>query len=97
MDLDGAKTETRKPESDRGPLSVSALYGGGRGYSHGKGYYDTLALGVDRVISGTAAVTDFDFTTRMGRKYGDRLAVGVDAKDGLWPYTVGEPLRHPQL
>lgn len=41
-----------------------------------------LDLGVDRCILGTAAVKDFDFTARMARKYGDRIAVGVDARDG---------------
>ena len=33
-------------------------------------------------ILGTIAVKDFDFTARMARKYGDRIAVGVDARDG---------------
>ena len=42
-----------------------------------------LDLGVDRCILGTVAVKDFDFTARMARKYGDRIAVGVDARDGF--------------
>jgi len=29
------------------------------------------------------AVTDFDFTARMLKRYGERIAVGVDAKDGF--------------
>ena len=41
-----------------------------------------LDLGVNRCILGTAAVKDFDFTARMARTYGDRIAVGVDARDG---------------
>ena len=41
-----------------------------------------LALGAARVILGTVAVQDFAFTQRMAQKYGGRIAVGVDAKDG---------------
>jgi len=41
-----------------------------------------LDLGVGRCILGTAAVRDFGLTARLARKYGDQLAVGVDAKDG---------------
>ena len=44
---------------------------------------NTLALGVDRVILGTVAVTDFGLVKRLAKRYGDRLAVGVDARDGL--------------
>ena len=42
-----------------------------------------LSLGVDRCILGSVAVTDFDFTVRMLKRYGERIAVGVDAKDGF--------------
>ena len=35
-----------------------------------------------RCILGTIAVKDFDFTARMAQKYGDQIAVGVDARDG---------------
>ena len=41
-----------------------------------------LDLGVGRCILGTIAVKDFDFTARMAQKYGDQIAVGVDARDG---------------
>ena len=41
-----------------------------------------LSLGVGQCILGTAAVQDFAFTERMARRYGDKIAVGVDAKDG---------------
>ena len=41
-----------------------------------------LDLGVGRCILGTIAVKDFAFTARMARTYGDRIAVGVDARDG---------------
>lgn len=42
-----------------------------------------LELGVGRVILGTVAVTDFPFLETMVRKYGDKIAVGVDARDGF--------------
>lgn len=41
-----------------------------------------VSIGVDRVILGTAAVTDQDFLREAIRKYGDKIAVGVDIKDG---------------
>lgn len=42
-----------------------------------------LNAGVDRVILGTAAVTDPDFLKAALAKYGEKIAVGVDLKDGL--------------
>ena len=42
-----------------------------------------LSLGVDRAILGTAAVTDPQFLREAVEKYGERVAVGVDLKDGL--------------
>jgi phosphoribosylformimino-5-aminoimidazole carboxamide ribotide isomerase len=41
-----------------------------------------LSIGVSRVILGTSAVTDRDFLTKAVEKYGDKIAVGVDIKDG---------------
>ena len=41
-----------------------------------------LTNGVDRVILGTAAVTDEDFLKRAVYQYGDKIAVGADIKDG---------------
>jgi len=41
-----------------------------------------LENGVDRVILGTAAVTDEAFLKEAVSTYGDRIAVGVDIKDG---------------
>ena len=42
-----------------------------------------LALGVDRAILGTAAVTDPQFLKRAVEKYGEQVAVGVDLKDSF--------------
>ena len=41
-----------------------------------------LAVGVDRVILGTAAVTDEAFLRAAVEKYGEHIAVGADVKDG---------------
>lgn len=42
-----------------------------------------LTNGVDRVILGTAAVRDEAFLKEALSKYGERIAVGVDIKDGF--------------
>lgn len=41
-----------------------------------------LELGVGRVILGTVAVKEPEFLEQMVKKYGEKIAVGVDAKDG---------------
>ncbi len=53
-----------------------------------------LSIGVDRVILGTAAVTDPAFLEAALSKYGEKIAVGVDLKDGFvaikgWTETSG--------
>ena len=42
-----------------------------------------LAAGVERVILGTAAITDWDFFCAMAQKYPGRIAAGVDVRDGF--------------
>lgn len=41
-----------------------------------------LTAGIDRVILGTAAVGNLDFVKSAVNKYGDRIVVGADLKDG---------------
>ncbi len=41
-----------------------------------------LNAGVNRIILGTAAVNDEAFLTESVKKYADKIAVGVDIKDG---------------
>jgi phosphoribosylformimino-5-aminoimidazole carboxamide ribotide isomerase len=41
-----------------------------------------LSAGVDRVILGTAAVTEPGFVEEAVAKYGEKIAVGIDIKDG---------------
>ena len=42
-----------------------------------------LSAGVGRVILGTAAVTNPEFLKEAVKKYGDKIAVGADVKDGF--------------
>ena len=85
VDLDGAKDGTLANfESIAAIARQGGLYievgGGIRDEARIRQYLD---LGVGRCILGTIAVKDFAFTERMAKKYGDRIAVGVDARDGF--------------
>ena len=42
-----------------------------------------LSAGIDRVILGTAAVADEPFLLSAAAKYGEKIAVGADLKDGF--------------
>lgn len=84
VDLDGAKDGTfANFDTIAAIVKQGGLYievgGGIRTEDRIRRYLD---LGVGRCILGTIAVRDFDFTARMARTYGDRIAVGVDARDG---------------
>ena len=41
-----------------------------------------LECGISRVIIGTKAVSDSDFVKEAVAKYGDKIVIGIDAKDG---------------
>lgn len=84
VDLDGAKDGTLANfDTIAAIVKQGGLYievgGGIRTEDRIRRYLD---LGVGRCILGTIAVRDFDFTARMAQTYGDRIAVGVDARDG---------------
>jgi len=85
VDLDGAKDgSTANFETIRAIVTetnLSVEVGGGiRSMETIQKYLD---LGVDRVIIGTAAVTDPAFLEEAVRCYGEHIAVGVDIKDGM--------------
>ena len=42
-----------------------------------------ITAGIDRVILGTAAVTNEGFAKEAVSKYGEKIAVGIDIKDGF--------------
>ena len=84
VDLDGARDGTLANfDAVAAIAKQGGLYievgGGIRDEDRIRRYLD---LGVGRCILGTIAVKDFAFTERMAEKYGDRIAVGVDARDG---------------
>jgi len=85
VDLDGAKDGALSNfDAIKSIVDVTGMFvevgGGIRDEARIEKY---LTLGASRVILGTAAVNDFAFLTDMVRKYGDKIAVGVDAKDGF--------------
>ena len=99
VDLDGAKAgcpgEANLVEIEALVLQGRALIEVGGGIRSEETILRYLDLGVDRCILGTAAVENFAFTERMAERYGDRIAVGVDARDGLvathgWQQTTRE-------
>ena len=42
-----------------------------------------IAAGIDRVILGTAAVKEPQFVADAVKKYGEKIAIGIDIKDGF--------------
>lgn len=98
VDLDGAKDDTTANlETIAAIAALGGLFievgGGIRDEARIRRYLD---LGVGRCILGTVAVKDFGFTARMAQRYGARIAVGVDMKDGFvavngWREVTPEP------
>lgn len=84
VDLDGAKDgapvnfDVIKSVAETGKLFTEV----GGGIRDEKRIEDYLSLGVNRVILGTVAVRNFKFVEESVKKYGDKIAVGVDARDG---------------
>jgi len=85
VDLDGAREGT---PANFETIAAIARQGGlylevGGGIRTEERVRQYLDLGVGRCILGTIAVKDFGFTARMAERYGDQIAVGVDARDGF--------------
>lgn len=85
VDLEGAKTgETPNLATIEKIIKNTSLFtelGGGIRTMETIDKY--IGIGVDRVILGTAAVEDEDFVKRATDKYGNKIAVGVDVRDGF--------------
>ena len=85
VDLDGAKTgDTPNLETVLRIKAASGLaceVGGGVRKMETVERY--LSEGIDRVILGTAALTDEAFLRRAVEIYGEKIAVGVDVRDGF--------------
>ena len=84
VDLEGAKSGTTPNlETIKGIIRETSLFtevgGGIRSMETVKTYLDA---GINRVILGTAAVKDEAFLREAVKTYGEKIAVGVDIKDG---------------
>ena len=84
VDLEGAKSGTT-PNFDtvcaiKNTAGLFCEVGGGIRSMNTIDKY--ISAGIDRVILGTAAVTEEGFVEEAVKKYGDKIAVGIDIKDG---------------
>lgn len=99
VDLEGAKDGTTPNFEVVGQILQATglmveIGGGIRSMETLKRYLD---MGVHRVILGTKAVTDPEFLQMAVEVYGERIAVGVDVKEGAiaiqgWKQTVHKSL-----
>ncbi|AMA53986.1 1-(5-phosphoribosyl)-5-[(5-phosphoribosylamino)methylideneamino]imidazole-4-carboxamide isomerase [Bacillus inaquosorum] len=85
VDLDGAKEGKRV--NDRHVIEIAQkldlkveIGGGIRSESD---VYEYLSAGVDRVILGSSAVSNPPFVKKMLKQYGEKIAIGLDARDGF--------------
>ena len=85
VDLDGAKTG--EPINDqiikeiKNSISIPIQLGGGIRNVYRAN--ELLDIGIDRIILGTIAIENPDLVTALSNKYPKRIAVGIDAKDGM--------------
>ncbi|MCS6841186.1 MAG: 1-(5-phosphoribosyl)-5-[(5-phosphoribosylamino)methylideneamino]imidazole-4-carboxamide isomerase [Roseiflexus sp.] len=85
VDLDGARSG-RPVHTDIIRTIVQSvgapvqLGGGLRSY---EAVERALALGVQRVVLGTAAIQDPDLLARLVQQFGDAIAVAIDARNGM--------------
>lgn len=85
VDLDGARDGERKNGAIVSQIAASSglkveLGGGIRSEAD---LAAVSAMGVERMVIGSAAVSDPDFVKRAVEKYGDRIAVGIDCLDSM--------------
>jgi phosphoribosylformimino-5-aminoimidazole carboxamide ribotide isomerase len=85
VDLDGARDGKRVNDEfvikAAQELGVNVQIGGGIRSEADINHY--LENGVTRVIIGSIAVSNPEFAEEMVKKYGDKIAIGLDAKNGL--------------
>ncbi|RBW71200.1 1-(5-phosphoribosyl)-5-[(5-phosphoribosylamino)methylideneamino]imidazole-4-carboxamide isomerase [Bacillus taeanensis] len=84
VDLDGAKAGKRVNHEYvlqvAKELPAKVQIGGGIRNEEDVAFY--LEKGVDRVILGSSAISDPDFVKKMLKQYGEKIAIGIDARDG---------------
>lgn len=79
--LDGRATSAELIEAIKSSTDLGVEVGGGiRTMAQINAYAEA---GIDRLIIGSAALKDPELVKAAVKKYGDRIAVGIDAKDGL--------------
>ncbi len=85
VDLDGAKDGKSKNYDIIANIAktVNIPIQVGGGIRSEEAVKNLLDAGVNRVILGTAAVNDEKFLREMAEKYGEKIVVSVDAKDGI--------------
>lgn len=97
VDLEGAKSgETPNFETVKKIIEMSGLKAEiGGGIRSEEVIEKYINAGAYRVILGTAAATDPVFLEKVAKKYGEKIAVGCDLKDGFvatkgWTDTTNE-------
>ena len=85
VDLDGARAG--RPCNGEAIRAVVARAGAlpvqvGGGIRSAAAIEECLAMGVDRVILGTAALREPELVRQTAKRFPGRLAVGIDARDG---------------
>jgi len=85
VDLDGARTG--EPINDRTikeikkSITIPIQLGGGiRSINRAK---ELFGIGIDRIILGTIAIENLKLVKDLSREYPKRVAVGIDAKEGM--------------
>lgn len=85
VDLDGARDGIRANADAiariRKEITVPIQLGGGLRTLNDLD--EVAALGIDRMVIGSAAVTNPEIVQEAVWKYGNRIAVGLDARDGM--------------
>lgn len=84
VDLDGAKSGGNENRNavKRICASVNVPVQQGGGIRTMEDVDEVIALGVSRVIIGTAAIKNPELVKEAVKKYGEKIAVGIDAKNG---------------
>jgi phosphoribosylformimino-5-aminoimidazole carboxamide ribotide isomerase len=84
VDLDGAKegSQQNRPVIEAIVKASGLPVQVGGGIRTGETLEALFSLGVVRAILGTAAVKQPDFVRAALKEYGEKIAIGIDAKDG---------------
>ncbi len=97
VDLDGAFSGTQANlesiKAIRKAVDITLEAGGG--IRTAEAVEGLVSLGIDRVILGTIAAKDPEFTKEMSHRFPGRIIAGIDAKDGKaaikgWVETTGQ-------